>query len=392
MKLSWTELRRALAVRAGVSEKEANAFLNAFQTQLVEALKQDKQVKVNGLGTFKLQAVAPRKSVNVKTGEEITIEGYNKIAFVPEAGVKELVESNQPSAISHQPSEVSVPTKEIDPIKKLGEQAEEIVDILGELGQSPEGESSQPSAISDQPEQVVEEPIQEPVVEEPVQEISNQPSAVSHQPQPTPEQPKKKEYHFLRDIIICVAVLLVLLVAGFFILRHQLSKWINGLINNEAPIEVVVENEEPVVEVTELDEPQAGIKDKVIGWYEAAKDWIMGYFEVAEVEVVELEDEEVEPTEATETEPVVAERIQYTEFLLTEQLTEGSRLAWVSKKYYGNIVYWPYLYDANRDRISNPSDIPVGTRIRVPKLTAAQRDTTSAAFQRLKEEAYRATH
>lgn len=414
MKLSWTELRRALAVRAGVSEKEANAFLNAFQTQLVEALKQDKQVKVNGLGTFKLQAVAPRKSVNVKTGEEITIEGYNKIAFVPEAGVKELVESNQPSAISHQPSEVSVPTKEIDPIKKLGEQAEEIVDILGELGQSPEGESIQPSEVSIQTEPVVElveEPVQEPVVEEAVQEpvveepepeviptpmpepeISNQPSAVSHQPQPIPEQPKKKEYHFLRDIIICVAALLVLLVAGFFILRHQLSKWINGLINKEAPIEVVVENEEPVVEVTELDEPQAGIKDKVIGWYEAAKDWIMGYFEVAEVEVVELEDEEVEPTEATETEPVVAERIQYTEFLLTEQLTEGSRLAWVSKKYYGNIVYWPYLYDANRDRISNPSDIPVGTRIRVPKLTAAQRDTTSAAFQRLKEEAYRATH
>ena len=78
-KLSWTELRRALAVRAGVSEKKAGAFLQAFQVQLVEALKQDKQVKINGLGTFKLQAVAPRKSVNVKTGEEITIPGYNKI-------------------------------------------------------------------------------------------------------------------------------------------------------------------------------------------------------------------------------------------------------------------------------------------------------------------------
>ena len=106
-KLSWSELRRTLMTRAGVSEKEANAFLNAFQSQLVEALKQDKQVKVNGLGTFKLQGVAPRKSVNVTTGEEITIEGYNKIAFVPEAGVKELVESNQPSAISHQPSEAA---------------------------------------------------------------------------------------------------------------------------------------------------------------------------------------------------------------------------------------------------------------------------------------------
>ena len=91
-KLSWTELRRALASRAGVSEKEANTFLNALNAQIVEALKSDKQVKVNGLGMFKLQAVAPRKSVNVATGEAITIEGYNKIAFVPEASVKELVE------------------------------------------------------------------------------------------------------------------------------------------------------------------------------------------------------------------------------------------------------------------------------------------------------------
>ena len=73
-KLSWSELRRALASRANVSEKEANTFLNALNAELVEALKQDKQVRVNGLGTFKLQAVAPRKSVDVTTGEEITIE------------------------------------------------------------------------------------------------------------------------------------------------------------------------------------------------------------------------------------------------------------------------------------------------------------------------------
>ena len=91
-KLSWTELRRALAIRAGVSEKEANLFLTALNSQLIEALKTDKQVKINGLGIFRLQGVAPRKSVNVTTGEEIIIEGYNKIVFVPEAGVKELVE------------------------------------------------------------------------------------------------------------------------------------------------------------------------------------------------------------------------------------------------------------------------------------------------------------
>ena len=79
------------------------------------------------------------------------------------------------------------------------------------------------------------------------------------------------------------------------------------------------------------------------------------------------------------------------ELLLTEEITEGSRLAWIAKKHYGNKVYWPYLYEANKDRITNPSKIAIGTPIRVPKLTAAQRDTTSAEFQALRERAYAAT-
>ena len=90
----------------------------------------------------------------------------------------------------------------------------------------------------------------------------------------------------------------------------------------------------------------------------------------------------VEPTETVYTPG------QYNNWITTEYITEGSRLAWIAKKYYGNKVYWPYLYDANRDHITNPSNIVIGTPIRVPKLTAAQRDTTSAQFIQLREEAY----
>ena len=168
-KLSWTELRRALAKRADVSEKTAGAFLNAVQAQLLEALKSDKQVKINGLGTFRVQAVAPRKSVNVTTGEEIIIEGYNKLAFTPEAGVRELIESSKVE--SGEPKEESAP--EIDPIQKLGAQAEEIVDILGDLGQSPK-----------------EEPEAEPVVEEPAPAVEPEPVVAPEPvfiPEPAPE-------------------------------------------------------------------------------------------------------------------------------------------------------------------------------------------------------------
>lgn len=316
-KLSWTELRRALANRAGVTEKEANAFLSAFNAQLIEALKKDKQVKINGLGMFRLQTVAARKSVNVASGEQITIGEYNKIAFVPEAGVKELMEKGEVR------SETSSAAKnETDPIKKLGAQAEEIVDILGELGQSPEEKEVQPVA---EPEPVVA-PEPEPVA-------APEPKVV--EPEPEVKVAPKKEYHFVRDTLICVVILLMLLFVGYFFLRNEISGWIESLMQKPEQ-EIVIE--EPVIE---------------------------------EPEVV-----------------VVEEEWTFDELLLTENIAEGSRLAWISKKYYGDKAYWPYLYEANKDHISNPSLITVGTPIRVPKLSEAQKDTTSTQFQRLREKAY----
>ena len=45
-KLSWTELRRAVAARAGVNEKTAGVFLNALTSQLLRGLRTDKMVKI----------------------------------------------------------------------------------------------------------------------------------------------------------------------------------------------------------------------------------------------------------------------------------------------------------------------------------------------------------
>ena len=335
-KLSWTELRRALAKRAGVSEKTAGAFLNAVQAQLLEALKTDKQVKINGLGTFKVQAVAPRKSVNVTTGEEIIIEGYNKLAFTPEAGVRELIESQESGVKSQEANNAPV----IDPIQKLGAQAEEIVDILGDLGQSPK------EAPVAEPEPVVKPesaPAPEPVFipepkKEPEQEI------IVHKP-----KKEKKKSHFWRDTLICVVILLLLLAGGYFFLRQELSDIIRSFM---AP----VETEEVVV-----GEPVVLVEEPAVVEEEPA---------AAEEVVTAEEDIRV-----------------YNDILLTEEITPGSRLAWIAKKHYGNKIYWPYLYDANKDHISHPNQIAIGTPIRVPRLTEAQMDTTSTAFLQLKQEA-----
>ena len=311
-KLSWTELRRALASRAGVSEKKAGAFLNAFQGQLLEVLKTDKQVKINGLGTFKVQAVAPRKSVNVATGEDIVIEAYNKLTFSPEAGVRELIESGQPA-------EEREETPVIDPLKKLGAQAEEIVDLLGDLGQSPVVE----------PEKV-KEPEPEPVVAAP--------------------KKRKKESHFMRDTLICVVILLLLLLVGYFFLRQQLSNIIDSFLQpsqTEVVTDTIAQNDLSV-ETVEQAETEDTISQEQI---------------LAEFNAISGEEDSEQG---------------YPELITTEPMHEASRLAWMAKRFYGAKIYWPYLYDANRDVIKNPCMIQVGTPIRVPKLSKQQLDTTNA--------------
>lgn len=368
-KLSWTELRRILASRAGVSEKEANAFLTALNAEIVEALKTDKQVKINGLGIFKLQAVAPRKSVNIATGEAIIIDGYNKVAFVPEAGVKELIERG---GVSPQPltegkgEDFAV----VDPIKKLGSQAEEIVDILGELGQSPKEEEKPVNEQEPEPVSLpTPEPVKEPepvVIPEPVKE----PEPVFYVPQSQqvqePEPPKKEEkrHHFLRDTLICVVILLLLLLVGYFFLRSQLGGWIDSLLQQEQTEQVAIATD---TTAAVLPAPIDSVIEE-----ELTEEQILAEFLEAsgETEGSETPDDQI-----------------YEDLITIEPMHEASRLTWMSKRFYGTKAYWPYIYDANKDHISNPSQIEVGTPIRVPKLTETQKDTTSAAYRQLLQEA-----
>ena len=407
-KLSWSELRRALAQRANISEKDANTFLTAFNAQLLEALKTEKQVKINGLGTFKLQAVAPRKSVDVTTGSEITIEGYNKVSFVPEAGVKELIEK----------VDAGEAVEALEPIQKLGAQADEIVNILGDLGELPKEEKAEepveeaaPVEEPKEEEPVAEEPVEEaapveepkeeePIVAEPV--IAEVPAEEPKEEEPVAEEPKeeepvteeqkeeveplivlekpaKKKNYFLRALLIFFIILLILCVVGYFFLRKQVCEWFDILKEKVDKIELFNKCSAPSEEV----EAAAAEDELVLEVPEEAAEQV-AESEAPKAEVQKDQKAEAKPVATKKEEP---KKAKYEELLLTEEITEGSRLAWISRKYYGHPDYWPYLYDANRDRIDNPSNVPVGTQIRVPKLTKAQRDMTSSEYLRLKEEA-----
>lgn len=382
-KLNNVHLRQAIIDRTDATEREANLFLRVLVEQIIAGLQGGEQIKINGLGTFRLQEMAPRKSVNVNTGEPFIIPGYTKVVFAPEVSMREMVEKNKSVTpivnLNADSSAAPVDEEALSPLEKLGRQADEIVGILADLGQDPrmpiameeekESDSTEVASTAIVAEETVDvEAIAEPkgVVEETVEEVSVPAEEPTESPTEEPvvepiEEPvapkeqkvskerKKRKYHFLRDTLICVVCLLVVLAGGFLFLRGAMANWIDSLVAKR----------EPVATDTVVAIPSTPVVEEV-----------------------------VEDTAVIENAP---ELPVYQQFIATEEIREGSRLTWLAYRYYGNKDLWVYIYDANKDHLGNPNEIRVGTPIRIPRLTTEQRDTTLQTTRevmlRLKENA-----
>lgn len=86
----------ALSTKYKMPLKDAETFVAMLFDVVNDGLMKDKQVKVKGLGTFKVASVKDRESVNVNTGERVLIEGHDKITFTPDATLRDFV--NKPFA------------------------------------------------------------------------------------------------------------------------------------------------------------------------------------------------------------------------------------------------------------------------------------------------------
>ena len=86
-----TDIVRVIAERYDIEQREATAFVNAMVDVMNDALHYEKLVKVKGLGTFKVTTVSSRESIDVTTGERISIEARDKITFTPDTTMRDRV-------------------------------------------------------------------------------------------------------------------------------------------------------------------------------------------------------------------------------------------------------------------------------------------------------------
>ena len=90
------DIAKILASRHKLRSADADRFMQQMVEVINEGLLSDRVVKIKGFGTFKLQAVKDRASVNVNTGERVVIEGHDKVTFTPDSMMKEII--NKPFA------------------------------------------------------------------------------------------------------------------------------------------------------------------------------------------------------------------------------------------------------------------------------------------------------
>ena len=289
-KVSISELASKLMEKHGLKRTEAELFIRQFVGVINDGLKNDKSVKVKGLGTFKVQAVSARKSVDVNTGEAIVIEGRDKISFTAEAVMRDLVNApfaqfetvivndgvdfseidakhetdnteaeepvqavvEQATTVEPKPIVEPKPTPTIEPEPAV--EPEPIVEpeptpaIESETIVEPE-----PAPVVEQEPAPIVEPEPAPVVEqEPAPTVEPEPAPVVEQelaptvePEPTPavedsdsdaDELEAKSKSYKNTIIVLassLACVLVLAVAGFVYMFSQIEKRDNRIAHLE---------------------------------------------------------------------------------------------------------------------------------------------------------------
>ncbi len=404
-KISSQEIIDLVSSKAAVSKRAVEEFLKVMISTIEDALIAGEIVKIKNFGTFKLQWNEPRKSVNVQTGEDIILSGYHKVSFTPDTQLRDLVNEPfahlEPISLDEELIEpVSVGTEPVlDPLRTLNEQASEIKDILAQINglskniqvedyfKIEEPETNEPIEVEEkiekeietelpkqilQEERVVSEELQheeiQPIqqfnsthIEEPVfhETIYNQPieEVVETIIISKPEKIKPKK----RKAWLWVLIILFVLTGSGFGLYYFYPP-VNRFIDSnykKAKFSVLKSSEN--ISVTDM-------LNTVSGWFASKPKKI----DVPETVVIP---KDTSTLDSVELKPQV-DSLQllfdnprvYTVFIGSERIKRGSRLTIMSRRYYGNKNFWVYIYEANRERIPNPDDIPVGTLIKIPKL------------------------
>lgn len=167
-KITLQMLGERMALNTGRSKSACEHFVRSFFSMLKEALQNDNIVKIKGFGTFKLVVVNARESVNISTGQRMSLPEHNKITFTPDKAMKDKV--NRPFS---QFASVALDSEELMIV-------EETQKDLDSAKAAPQTDEKKPKLTSKQSQPVNQEP------------LSTAPEPIEPKQPPTP-QPEQQD-------------------------------------------------------------------------------------------------------------------------------------------------------------------------------------------------------
>ncbi len=365
-KITLPSLVALLSAKTGKTKKQCEDFLREFFNTLVDTLSAGDNVRVKGLGTFKVIPVEPRKSVNVNTGEQMEIPGHNKIVFVP---AKELAEEvNTPFAMFESvelPDDVTDAEVEEEVNEDIADNPEEIdkneeILIVETPVQNATEKIVENYEIKEEEgkgkEEEEEEKKEETVEEE--QNVNNVESTEDGDKKEEDEidqlvedvervEESRKNYRFILGFACGVACAALICLGAYLFFFEKWSDIFTS--EKETPVAVISESVETVKEKP-MTATVAVENDSV------AKEITSDPKESVKEEDSKIDAEKIAPTQPSDKK--VYDTISKTRYLTT-----------MAKEHYGNYNLWPYIYEENKAILGHPDRIRPGTKVVIPSLS-----------------------
>lgn len=82
-KITFSEACMLIAVRTGLPRRDVDEFLRALFAVMSDALSKGEQVRLKGIGSFRMTGIGERRSIDVNTGKAIILAAHTKLTFIP---------------------------------------------------------------------------------------------------------------------------------------------------------------------------------------------------------------------------------------------------------------------------------------------------------------------
>jgi nucleoid DNA-binding protein len=433
------DLAERLASLTRLDKNSAEKFIDIISDFVINGIETNKSVKIIGLGTFKIILVRERESVHIQTGERFVIPAHHKLSFIPDKDMKNSI--NKPFAflepveaenmplsrdiidIEEEEYHEDVRNTKVENTTPASEQEIISEDILPpEISLAPEGEIeikqqyydiiSPAISIDNESEEETGKKKQKPGTESWKSTVDNH-AKMFYENDNKNVFIQKKVPLWLWFLILPLLIVMGVGI-GTYTFWHFSTRGIEG--NNFKEITAssidIQDTQRPLPlgatllpdsgylssdtlnsNTADVTQPQPATNDTTdangVKKEKMQIDWLAptSTSKKEEPKYVDRPDKEIEHknreliekrrkkeeeakkmTVSAPKEKVIPRRVR---------MTQGSSLRQIALEYYGDKVFWVYIYEYNKDIIKDYDHIPLGTELRLPSPKTYAIDPTS---------------